>query len=112
MKTKFFVKRKSNVTLSGIQQDMLPTSSSVASKSRSPSLLQQVVNRKITDERVPSKDSSLHSRLSDSSLHSTNSSTYSNETNDSSSQFSPTQSLQSLSTDSKSSTGRKTNTLH
>jgi len=115
------VKGKLNVNFLDIQHDVLPMSSSVTSKSRSPSLLHQAVNRKITDERVSTKDSSYQSDSSDSSFHSTNSSTSSNQMNDSTSQFSSTQSVQSSSedsesnfdeVDSKSSKSRTTISLH
>ncbi len=96
------MKRKLNITFSDIQHDVLPMSSSVTSKSRSPSLLHQAISKKIIDEHVSVEDSSHYSDSSDSLLHSTNSSTSSNQTNDSSSQFSSTQSVQSSSEDSES----------
>jgi hypothetical protein len=93
-------------------------SNSVVSKPRNPSFAQQISDRKNTNDYVLSSGSSKHSNLSDSSLYSTDSSTYNHQTNDDSSQFSPTQSVRSLSTenenhsddiDSRSTTSKKTN---
>ncbi|CAF0986058.1 unnamed protein product [Rotaria sordida] len=79
------IKPKSSQLESNIQQDVVSTSSSKKSKSRSPSFLQRITNRKFTNKRSLSKDSSFHS---------TNLSVDSNRMVKGSSQFSPTRNVQ------------------
>jgi hypothetical protein len=80
-----FNSENTNITLSDIQHDILPTFNSVVSKPRNPSFAQQILDRKNANEHVLSTGSSTHNH----------------QTLDDSSQFSPTPSIQSLSKENK-----------